>query len=271
MIYFSETWLDEVGNLLYELPNYVSKHQVRDDRKGGGVSTYIHSSLCFNVLSNLCINFVHIDFLSIELSLDNKHSTFVNVLYRLPNGKIGPFKAFLVKLLSSIPNASKDLHIAGDFNLNLLDRESNKKVHNISKNIYRNGMIPTINNPTRVTRTMVTTIYHILTNSSIDRNFEIAIFKSDISHHFSICFIIPSTNPKRENKISFVFKRDFSFAAINTFKQALQKTNRKDIEAYTDPNETYKAFLERFLLLYDKFFSIRKMKIKAKDFQSMDK
>ena len=40
---FSETWLDEVGNSLYELPSHISKHQVRDDRKGGGVSIYIQN------------------------------------------------------------------------------------------------------------------------------------------------------------------------------------------------------------------------------------
>ena len=30
----SETWLDEVGNSLCELPYYINKHQVRDDWKG---------------------------------------------------------------------------------------------------------------------------------------------------------------------------------------------------------------------------------------------
>ena len=207
MICFSETWLDEVGNSLYELPNYISKHQVRDDCKGGGVSIYIHNSLSFKVLSNLCINSVDIESLSIELSLDNKRSTFVNVLYRPPNGKIEQFETFLVKLLSSVHNANKDQHTAGDFHLNLLDHESNKKVHDFLNIIYRNGMIATINKPTRVTRTTATAIEHVLTNSFIDRNFKTAISKSDISDHFPICFIIPSTKPKIENKTSFIFKR----------------------------------------------------------------
>ena len=88
VICFSETWLNEVGNSLYELPNYTSKHQVRDDRKGEGVSIYIRNPLSFKVLSNLCINSVDIESRSIELSLDNKLRTFVNVLYRPPNGKI---------------------------------------------------------------------------------------------------------------------------------------------------------------------------------------
>ena len=77
--------------------------------------------------------------------MDNKRITFVNVLYRPPNGKIEPFVTFLVKILSSVQNANKDLHIAADFNLNLLDHESNKKVHDFLNIIYRNGIIPTIN------------------------------------------------------------------------------------------------------------------------------
>ena len=59
-----------------------------------------------------------------------------------------------------------------------------------------------------------------------------------------------STKNKIENKTSLIFKRIFNFEAINTFKQDLHKTNWKNIEAFTDPNEAYKAFLERIRLLY---------------------
>ena len=77
-----------------------------------------------------------------------------------------------------------------------------------------------------------------------------------------------STKPKIENKTSLIFKRIFNFEAINTFKQDLHKTSWENIEAFTDPNEAYKAFLERILLLYDKYFPIKKIKIKAKYLQS---
>ena len=86
----------------------------------------------------------------IELSLDNKGSTFVNVMYIPLNCKIEPFETFLIKILSSVQNANKDLHIAGDLNRNLLDHESNKKALDLLNIIYRNGMIPTINKPARV-------------------------------------------------------------------------------------------------------------------------
>ena len=46
IICFSETWLNDsnVDNSNYELPNYVSVHQIRNHYKGGGVSVYIHKN-----------------------------------------------------------------------------------------------------------------------------------------------------------------------------------------------------------------------------------
>ena len=129
-------------------------------------------------------------------------------------------------------------------------------------------MIPTTNKTTRVTRTTATAIDHILTNSFADRNFKTAIFKSGVSDHFPICFIIQSTKSKIENRTSFILKRIFNFETINSLKQDLYKTDWKDIEAFTDPNEAYKAFLERFPLQYDKNVLIRKIKIKAGDLET---
>ena len=103
MICFSETWLDDTdSNSLYELPNYISKHQIRDDRKEGGVFFYIHNSLSFRVLPNLCINSTDIESLSIEISLNDQRNTLVNVLYKPPSGKVEPFENVLSKLLSSV-------------------------------------------------------------------------------------------------------------------------------------------------------------------------
>ena len=48
----------------------------------------------------------------------------------------------------------------------------------------------------------------------------------------------------------------------------MHKNDCKDIDVFTGPNEAYKAFLERFPLLYDKYFSIRKFEIKAKDLEN---
>ena len=72
--------------------------------------------------------------------------------------------------------------------------------------VYQNSMTPTINKPTRVTRKTGTAIDHILTNCFTETVFKTTIFKSDISDHFPICFLVPSSSTQRENKTIFIYK-----------------------------------------------------------------
>ena len=101
----------------------------------------------------------------------------------------------------------KPFHIAGDFNLNILDHDKCSKVHNFLNLLYENGIIPAINKPTRVTRKTAIAIDHILTNHFINVNFKTAIFKTDIVDHFPVCIIVSSTEKLIENKDTYVYKR----------------------------------------------------------------
>ena len=109
--------------------------------------------------------------------------------------------------------------------------------------VHRNGTIPTINKPTRVTRKMTTAIDHILTNYVINTVFKTSIFKSDISDHFPICFMIPSSMKQRNNtKITATYKRVFDTESIELFKQKLYKTSWDDIGVFRNLDEVYKSF-----------------------------
>ena len=83
---------------------------------------------------------------------ENRRNTLFNVVYRPPNGKIEPFENVLKVIFNKNKNSNKNYHIAGDFNLNLLDHDKNKKVQHFLNLAYQNGMIRSINKPTRVTR-----------------------------------------------------------------------------------------------------------------------
>ena len=114
------------------------------------------------------------------------------------------------------------MHIAGDFNLNLLDHNTNRKVHNFLSLIYQNDMIPTINKPTRVTRKTATVIDNILT-----RSFVVTVFKteSDLSDHFPICFLSQNPLPKQNNKENmFIYKITYNTESIELLKQELHET-----------------------------------------------
>ena len=86
--------------------------------------------------------------------------------------------------------------------------------------IYQNGMIPTINKPTRVTKKTATAIDHIITNSFVENTYKTAIIKSDVSDHFPICIFIPSTNLFTKNDIN-QYKRIINDEKIEAFLQNL--------------------------------------------------
>ena len=196
VICFSETWLDDLDKSTYELPNYISKHQARSDRRGGGVSIYIHNSLKFKKRSDLSINNKDIHSLTLEIFSDKKRNVLVNILYRQPVGQSKQSENFLTTFFSRTKSCNKYIHFAGDFNLNLLDHDTNKMVQNFLNLIYQNSFIPTINKPTRVIMKTATPINHILTDSFVDTNFKSAIFKTDISDNFPICLFLASPKVK---------------------------------------------------------------------------
>ena len=94
----------------------MSKHQVRSDRRGGGVSIYVHKTFDFKVRSDLSINNKDIKSISEEISSNKKQNTLVNTLYQPPNGEIEPFEIFLSnlfnkKLKKKTKNCNKAMHL----------------------------------------------------------------------------------------------------------------------------------------------------------------
>lgn len=134
VICFSETQFDGLTlseNTSYELLNY----QAQGNRKGGGVSIYVHISLNFKIRSNLSISINDIESLFTEIIFDKIRNAIGNVLYS-----------------------------SAVVQLNLLDHDTNIKVQSFLKLVYQNVMVLTINKSTRVTRKTTTEINHILTN-----------------------------------------------------------------------------------------------------------
>ena len=160
------------------------------------VSIYIYNSLNFKIRQDLSISNNDIEPLSAESVSGKARNTIFNVLYRPSKGQIEPFETFLNNAFSQVKVSKKAFHIVSDFNLNILDHDTNKKVQNFLNLVYQNGMIQTIKKPTRVTRKAATAIDPILTNCFTKKVFKTAIFKSDISDHFPICFLVPSFQGK---------------------------------------------------------------------------
>ena len=82
----------------------------------------------FTVKPDLSINNNDIEPVTIEILSNRKRNTLINALYRPPNGQIEPFEKFLNNTFSKMKKSNNLFHIAGDFNPNLLDYDTNRKV-----------------------------------------------------------------------------------------------------------------------------------------------
>ena len=142
------------------------------------------------------------------------------------------FEKHLQDLLWRHDVCKKEVLITGDFNINLLDFENNKKVQSFVNLMFRCGMIPVINKPTRVTRCAVTAIDHMFTNSIINTEIKSAIIKADISDHFPILFVAKVKVDVSIKVEQYILKRNISDQSRKKFKQKLRDVTWDDIKIF---------------------------------------
>ena len=143
-------------------------HENRKYCTGGGVAIFVHESLCYTKRNDLCINCEAIESLSIELSNNDVKNIIFNIVYRPANGDLEVCENYFQSILSNNSIRNKIVILAGDFNINVLDFEQNKKAQNFVNSMLQFGLLPTINKPNRVTNKTISTIDHIATNSISD-------------------------------------------------------------------------------------------------------
>ena len=146
----------------------------------------------------------------------------MNLSYRPPQGDTILFEKNLQDLLLKNDVCKKEILITGDFNINLLDYENNKKVQSFVNLMFHCGMVPAINKPTRVMRYTATAIDHKFTNSIINTETKSDTIKADISDHFPILFV-PKVNVDVSIRTEqYILKRNICAQSIKKFKQKLR-------------------------------------------------
>ena len=50
--------------------------------------------------------------------------------------------------------------------------------------MFQFGLVPATNKPTRITKDTISAMYHMMTNTIINKKFQTAILTADISDHF---------------------------------------------------------------------------------------
>ena len=88
LICLSETWSQhhETSNSNLQIPGYISLHQTKKIRRGGGLCILLLESLSCKVRDDLAVNSRAIECLCVEVFNKNSKSIVLNLTYRPPNG-----------------------------------------------------------------------------------------------------------------------------------------------------------------------------------------
>ena len=182
VIALAETNIDPCHKGLYNIPEYQSIFGMKQKgkHKGSGLGLYIHNSMVFEEINDLCI--CSKDFESLIIKIDDFNTPiYIGVVYRPPNGNFKEFLEHTDKLLSTLPSNSL---ITGDFNINLFNTEN--KTKQFEDTIYGNSYVPTISLPTHfkpgcspscIDNILVTNPEDILMSG---------VLKENVSHHHPI-------------------------------------------------------------------------------------
>ena len=147
IVCLSETWSKEKvnENSLYQPEGYNSLHQNRKHKNGGGVALFVKDSCSFKKRDDLSINSEAIESLSIEIKNNEYKNIIFNVVYWPPDGDIDVCENYFKNIFFKDNVIRKNILLAGDFNINLLYFEENKKVQNFINLIFQFGLVPTTN------------------------------------------------------------------------------------------------------------------------------
>ena len=128
----------------------------------------MNKEVYFKPRKDLSIDSNDVESLCIEIHLKKDRNILFNLMYRAPNGDMTVFQHLCRKLLFANDKTLKKINFAGNLNINVLGCESNVEVKHSLSRMFQYNLMSTRIKPTRITRSIATTIYHITTNTKVN-------------------------------------------------------------------------------------------------------
>ena len=243
--------IQEVWKADDEFSGYNYTDITRKNKRGGGVAFLVKKEHDFKV-TNKHID-KNVEFITIRIK--DRHFTSV---YLPPNNNL---KEGLATLERSI-NHKKNVFILGDFNINLnIDSFTNseasptERLHDFNRNIM---CYPLIRNPTRITKTTVSTIDNIITN---EKNDVISgVLTAQVADHLSPFVIIKDKQKKSNTSREMITVRNMAPENIQKLREDLQATNWDKLLESNDINEKTDTFATKLKELLDKNCELKTIK-----------
>ena len=166
-----------------DIPGYDYEFTDTEGVKGGTL-IYISQDLIYKNRSDLNISQVkQLESTFIEVVNENRKNTIVGCIYKHPNMPITEFISnFLEPLLTKISSEKKEVILLGDYNINLLNCESDKNTYDFLELMLSFSFMPKIMNPIRITPRSQILIENIF-YSEVQPKIVAGSIATDISDH----------------------------------------------------------------------------------------
>ena len=252
IICLNECWLSDQSDVsILHLPNYNMFYQVGKcpGHSHCGLITYVHDSFKSEK--------VHIDQITTgweHLTVEVSHNTqnpkkyIISNIYRPPERYVIELDLFISEFsqfIDTIRGLKRSSFICGDFNINLLDINSNDHVNEYFESICSRGFFPRITLPTRIQLPSFSLIDNIITND-IDKtsNSISGLLINDLSDH-KIIFTFHKNKSYFEKVNKFIEVETRDARSINNFVNELKDLkiyDQLDKQLTNDPNANYELF-----------------------------
>ena len=173
------------------LQNYNIQHTPAECNKGGSL-LYISADLTYKTRNDLKMcKLKELESIFIEIISKKGKNTIAGCIYKHPKLAIDEFdNHFLSPMLEKVSFENKEVFLMGDFNIDLLNYESNQETADFLNKMHSNSLVPYITLPTRITPRSKTLIDNIFFNEINEAAISGNLI-SDISDHHTQFFDHP--------------------------------------------------------------------------------
>ncbi|XP_045488502.1 uncharacterized protein LOC123690046 [Pieris rapae] len=172
---------------MLQIPSYTHYYNYRQNKRGGGVSIFVHNNLKHHLVEEKCVDDTHYLWVYVK-----KFSLNIGAIYKPNKMNVDDF----LEIYSQQLHKLKRTIVFGDYNLDLLNPDSatRKYKNTLKENNYKilNKISP--KHCTRETNSTKTMLDHVSCNLS-ENNFHIVTAESSMSDHKQILLEIKQYQP----------------------------------------------------------------------------
>ena len=246
----AETNLDENQGKLFDLPGYLPLFQskISGKKKGSGLGIFLNDQLTYTpcMLQSQCTK--NLETFFIKISNLEKPVT-LGVVYRPPSAEsLTTSVDELEKILQSLPK--EDVFITGDFNINLLDKNS-PALKKFEELIFSHSYAPLISIATHFKPNCNSSCIDNILSLNPENVLATGVLNSSVSHHAPVfCISSIKLTPEQKKDPKNLPKYDYSNNNLDKFIMKLEEninspdTFSLDEDGFTKFNEVVKSTME---------------------------